>query len=100
MTGRRFPPPWTVIENAESLWVQVAGGQTVGSPTLPVPAAEAFFQTRQKSERPGADRRNYSRPRTAIAMIGMKSPGLDGGYGGMCQDRDLLLGKSGPSLLP
>jgi hypothetical protein len=27
-------------------------------------------------------------------------PGLDGGYGGMCQDRDLLLGKSGPSLLP
>jgi hypothetical protein len=34
-------------------------------------------------------------------MIGRKSPGLDGGeYGGTCQDRDLLLGKSGPSLLP
>jgi hypothetical protein len=30
MTSRRFPPPWTVIENAESFWVQDAGGQTVG----------------------------------------------------------------------
>ena len=30
MTGRRFPPPWTVVENAESFWVQDAGGQTVG----------------------------------------------------------------------
>jgi hypothetical protein len=30
MTGRRFPPPWTVIGNAESFWVQDAGGQTVG----------------------------------------------------------------------
>jgi hypothetical protein len=30
MTGRRFPPPWTVIEHAESFWVQDAGGQTVG----------------------------------------------------------------------
>jgi hypothetical protein len=30
MTPRRFPPPWTVIENAESFWVQDAGGQTVG----------------------------------------------------------------------
>jgi hypothetical protein len=27
-------------------------------------------------------------------------PVSTGGYGGMCQDRDLLLGKSGPSLLP
>jgi hypothetical protein len=27
MTGRRFPPPWTVIENAESFWVQDAGGR-------------------------------------------------------------------------
>jgi hypothetical protein len=51
-----------------------------------------------------AARRNYSRLRShlraAVAMIGMKSPGLDGGYGGTCQDRDLLLGKSAPSLLP
>jgi hypothetical protein len=30
MTGRRFPPPWTVIEHAESFWVQDASGQTVG----------------------------------------------------------------------
>jgi hypothetical protein len=30
MTARRFPAPWTVIENAESFWVQDAGGQTVG----------------------------------------------------------------------
>jgi hypothetical protein len=30
MSPRRFPPPWTVIENAESFWVQDAGGQTVG----------------------------------------------------------------------
>ena len=30
MTSRRFPPPWTVIENAESFWVKDAGGQTVG----------------------------------------------------------------------
>jgi hypothetical protein len=30
MTPRRFPPPWTVIENAKSFWVQDAGGQTVG----------------------------------------------------------------------
>ena len=30
MTPRRCPPPWTVIENAESFWVQDAGGQTVG----------------------------------------------------------------------
>jgi hypothetical protein len=30
MTARRFPPPWTVVENAESFWVQDAGGQTVG----------------------------------------------------------------------
>lgn len=28
--GRRFPPPWTVIEHAESYWVQDATGQTVG----------------------------------------------------------------------
>jgi hypothetical protein len=25
MTGRGFPPPWTVIEHAESFWVQDAG---------------------------------------------------------------------------
>jgi hypothetical protein len=30
MTPRRFPPSWTVIEHAESFWVQDAGGQTVG----------------------------------------------------------------------
>jgi hypothetical protein len=30
MTFRRFPSPWTVIEYAESFWVQDAGGQTVG----------------------------------------------------------------------
>jgi hypothetical protein len=30
MTGRRFPAPWTIIEHAESFWVQDAGGQTVG----------------------------------------------------------------------
>jgi hypothetical protein len=29
MTSRHFPPPWTVIEHAESRWVQDAGGQTV-----------------------------------------------------------------------
>jgi hypothetical protein len=30
MTPRRFPPPWTFIEHADSFWVQDAGGQTVG----------------------------------------------------------------------
>jgi hypothetical protein len=30
MTPRRFPPPWTVVEHAESFWVQDASGQTVG----------------------------------------------------------------------
>jgi hypothetical protein len=29
-TARRFPAPWTVIENAESFRAQDAGGQTVG----------------------------------------------------------------------
>jgi hypothetical protein len=64
-----------------------------------------FSGKRQKSERPGADGRNYSQSRShlraAAAMIGIKSPGLDGGVcGGTRQDRDLLLGKSGPTLLP
>jgi hypothetical protein len=63
-----------------------------------------FSRKRQKSERPEADRRKYSRSRShlraAVAMIGIKSLGLDGGYGGTRQDRDLLLGKSGPTLLP
>jgi hypothetical protein len=27
MTPRRFLPPWTVIENAESFWVRDAGGE-------------------------------------------------------------------------
>jgi hypothetical protein len=30
VTSRRFPAPWTIIEHAESFWVQDAGGQTVG----------------------------------------------------------------------
>jgi len=30
MTSRRFPPLWTVIEHAESFWVQDARGQTDG----------------------------------------------------------------------
>jgi hypothetical protein len=30
MTPRRLPPPWRVIEHAESFWVQDASGQTVG----------------------------------------------------------------------
>jgi hypothetical protein len=30
MTARRLAPPSTIIENAESFWVQDAGGQTVG----------------------------------------------------------------------
>jgi hypothetical protein len=30
MTARRFPPPRTVIEHAESFWVQDASGQAVG----------------------------------------------------------------------
>ena len=30
MTGRRFPPPWHVVEHPESFWVQDASGQTVG----------------------------------------------------------------------
>jgi hypothetical protein len=48
----------------------------------------AFFRKRQNSERLGADRRNYSRSRShlraVVAMIGMKSPGLDGGVRGVC----------------
>jgi hypothetical protein len=46
-----------------------------------------FSRKRQKSERPGADGRNYSRSRShlraAAAMIGIKSPGLDGGCTGV-----------------
>jgi hypothetical protein len=46
-----------------------------------------FSRKRQKSERPEADRRNYSRSRShlraAAAMIGIKSPGLDGGCTGV-----------------
>jgi hypothetical protein len=46
-----------------------------------------FSRKRQKSERPGADGRNYSRSkshlRAAAAMIGIKSPGLDGGCTGV-----------------
>jgi hypothetical protein len=30
MATRRFPPPWTVSERAESYWVQDVSGQTVG----------------------------------------------------------------------
>jgi hypothetical protein len=30
MTSRRFPPPWTVVEHAESFWMQDATGQAVG----------------------------------------------------------------------
>jgi hypothetical protein len=30
MTGRRFPPPWTFVENAESLWVLREGGDLTG----------------------------------------------------------------------
>jgi hypothetical protein len=30
MTPRRFPPPWRVVEHAESFWVQDASGPTVG----------------------------------------------------------------------
>jgi hypothetical protein len=47
--ARRFPPPWTVTENAESFWVQDAGGQTVGW----------FYFRHKRRDRPlrqGADR--------------------------------------------
>ncbi len=30
MAARRFPPPWRIVEHAESFWVQDAHGQTVG----------------------------------------------------------------------
>jgi hypothetical protein len=30
MTSRCFPPPWTVIEHAQSFCVPDAGSQTVG----------------------------------------------------------------------
>jgi hypothetical protein len=30
MAARRFPPPWQVVEHAESFWVQDASGQTIG----------------------------------------------------------------------
>jgi hypothetical protein len=58
-----------------------------------------FSRKRQKSERPEADRRKYSRSRShlraAVAMIGIKSPGLDGGvYGGTRQDRDRSWGRA------
>jgi hypothetical protein len=44
MTGRRFPPPWTVVEHRESFWVQDASGQTVDgsiSATTKKPARQA-----------------------------------------------------------
>jgi len=34
MTPRRFPPPWIVIEHAESFGVQDAGGQTAEAKVL------------------------------------------------------------------
>jgi hypothetical protein len=62
-----------------------------------------FFRKRQKSGRLMAARSNYLRLRShlraAVAMIDMKSSGLGGGKGDMCQDRDLLLGKSGPAFI-
>jgi hypothetical protein len=33
MTSRRFPPPWTIIKNAESFWVQDAPGRPWGGST-------------------------------------------------------------------
>src|SRR6516162_569980 len=57
----------------------------VPGPRHPAPDTTGPFKKRQNSERLGADRRNYSQSqshlRTAIAMICMKSPGLDGGRG-------------------
>jgi hypothetical protein len=55
MTPRRFPPPWTVIEHAESFWVQDAGGQTVGGSTSATTktARQAKVPTRDEARRIG-----------------------------------------------
>jgi hypothetical protein len=95
----RVPNPLSSLRRP----LQSVATQDGWPPAERLPAAW-IFRKRRNSERPWAGRRNYSRSRSHLravgAMIGRKSPGLDGGVGGSCQDRDLLLGKSGPSLLP
>jgi hypothetical protein len=58
-----------------------------------------FFRKRQKSGRLMAARSNYLRLRSHL-RDDMKSSGLGGGKGDMCQDRDLLLGKMRSRGLP
>jgi len=64
-------------------------------------AAPWIFRKRQNSGRPGAHRRNFSRPqshlRAVIAMIGMKSPGLDGGEGEGAKTRTRSWGRAIPA---
>jgi hypothetical protein len=63
-------------------------------------APQDFLRRRQKSGRLMAARSNYSRLRShlraAVAMIDMKSSGLSGVRGDMCQDRELLLRRAVP----
>jgi hypothetical protein len=48
MTGRRFPPPWQIVEHVESFWVQDASdrrgdgcGEGQAESVAPGPAAPA-----------------------------------------------------------
>jgi hypothetical protein len=54
---RRFPPPWRVIEHAESFWVQDASGQTVGSTsgTDPLVAKTAGVLLKDESPPDGSE---------------------------------------------
>jgi len=68
MMGRRFPPPWTVIEHAESYWVQDATGQAVGwfyFRDHPEVARHAGVLTRDEARRMAAKLRPAARAAAA-----------------------------------
>jgi hypothetical protein len=44
MNPHRFPPPWTVVEHAESYWVQDATGQAVGQIILRYVGANVMYR--------------------------------------------------------
>jgi hypothetical protein len=64
ITSRRFPPPWTIIEHAESFWVQDASGRYLHHGWRPL----------------GCGRRS-KRQFPETSMGGMESPDLFAGTG-------------------
>ena len=75
MTSRRFPPPWQVVEHAESFWVQDATGQAVGwfyFRDHPEVARHAGVLTRDEARRMAA---NFAR---LPELLGRAEPGQPG----------------------